>query len=90
MVERSCFFIVFCSVVLFHTTIENQNRNQNDCKPSNGYKPQMVKLPTYKNAWQIQKGCSFPDRHKVAYVIRLFIESGRTGLGTMRVMCSKV
>ena len=75
------FFIVFCSVALFHTTIENQNRNQNDCKPSNGYKPQMVKLPTYKNAWQIQKGCSFPDRHKVAYVIRLFYREWKNKFG---------
>lgn len=75
------FLIVFCSVVLFNTTIKNQNRNQNDCDFSRRNNPQMVKLPTYKNAWQIQKGCSFPDRHKVAYVIRLFYRDWKNKFG---------
>ena len=75
------FFIVFCSVVLSHTAIENQNRNQNDCDFSRKDSPQMVKLPTYKNAWQIQKGCIFPERQKVAYAMRLFYREWKNKFG---------
>lgn len=74
-------FIVFCSVVLFGTTIQNQHFIKNECNIERKNRPQMVKIPNYKNSWQIQKGCSFPKSHNVSYVMRLFYSNWKDRFG---------
>lgn len=71
---------VFCFVALFHTN-SYVSTSLGECDTSTNNRPQMVKLPSYKNSWQIQSDCSFPSRHNVAYVIKLFYKEWKLRFG---------
>tara|TARA_R100001510_G_C7652712_1_gene210631 strand:- start:1683 stop:2222 length:540 start_codon:yes stop_codon:yes gene_type:complete len=62
-----------------HTT--SQLKEKDACDPSKPKRPQMVKIPNFKNSWQIQEGCSFPNRYNVAYVIRVFYREWENEFG---------
>jgi len=74
-------FIIFCSVVLFGTTIQDQHPTESECNTSQKNRPQMVKIPNYKNSWQVQRGCSFPVSYNVSYVMRLFYSNWKARFG---------
>jgi len=42
------------------------------CDPSRGLSPQMIRIPTLKDSWQIQRSCGFPDVRHVGFVVDLF------------------
>lgn len=71
--------LVFCFVAMFHTTA--QLKEKDACDPSKSQRPQMVKIPNFKNSWQVQEGCSFPNRYNVAYVMRIFYKEWKEQFG---------
>ena len=51
------------------------------CDPARGTNPQMVQIRNFKNAWQIQRTCKFPDAEHVGFVVELFYKSWKHKFG---------
>jgi len=63
--------VLCCLGLTGNATPSPKPNNHAPCKKSSAEK-QMVKLPLYKNSWQIQQGCGFPKARQVSFAIHLF------------------
>lgn len=72
---------VFITVFTMEPPSPTSASGTNQCNQHKKNSPQMVKVPSFENTWQMQRGCSFPTQQNISYALKLFYKKWKDKFG---------